>query len=391
VRVLFVNVGSVIGGAEHSLLLLLKALRGSGIDLHVALLDDGVFRSRLDTEGFATTLVPLPDRIKQVGRYDADAVVGSRAALLALGTPVVWKLSALARDVAADVIHTNGMKAHLVGGLAGRISGIPVVWHVRDFPPPGWAGRVFRLQARMLPAVVLTNSEAVRSDVDGHRPGSTAATVVFNPVDLDRFHPRTQGTLRDELKLSAQIQIVGMIAHLTPWKGHGLFLDAAKRISDVRPAVRFVVVGGDTYATAGHDGYRDALIAQATRLGIADKVVFVGEREDVAGVLADLDIVVHCPVQPEPFGRVVAEAMAVGRPVVASRCGGIAEFVDDGVDGLLVEPGDPGAIVDAVGRLLNDPKLRCDLARSARASAERLFRIETHVAAVMRAYQFVCN
>ncbi len=101
------------------------------------------------------------------------------------------RLAQLARRLEADVIHTNGLKAHLLGGLAGRIARRPVVWHLRDFPPAGAGGRLLRAAARALPALVLANSEAVAATMSGAR-----VSRVYNPVDLERFHPGVSGARR---------------------------------------------------------------------------------------------------------------------------------------------------------------------------------------------------
>jgi glycosyltransferase involved in cell wall biosynthesis len=386
-RVLFVNAGTVVGGAEHSLLLLLGALQQAGVSTHVALLEDGSFRERLLTLGTPHTVVHLPDRVRRAGRYDVGSSASQRAMLIAMGLPAAWRLARLARKHRVHVIHTNGMKSHLLGGLAGRISGVPVVWHVRDFPPPGWAGRVFRAQARVLPSTVFTNSEAVRSAFVRRGGIGVPIVVLHNPVDLDGFHPRTRGGIRHELGLGENTPLVGMVAHLTPWKGHDVFLNAARRIATAVPAARFVVVGGDRYETNGHAGYLQSLISQTAALGLDTRVTFAGDRDDVAAVLADLDVLVHCPTAPEPFGRVVAEAMAAGRPVVASRCGGIPELVDDGTSGFLVEPGDAEAVASATVQLLNDRELGRRLGQAGRRRAESRFRLDAHAAAVMQSYR----
>jgi glycosyltransferase involved in cell wall biosynthesis len=386
-RVLFVNAGTVVGGAEHSLLLLLAALRKADVHTHVALLEDGPFRERLSALGISQTVVSLPDLVRRAGRYDVRGSAVQRAALVAMGIPAAWRLARLARQYRADVIHTNGMKSHLLGGLAGRIAGVPVVWHVRDFPPPGWAGRVFRAQARLLPSTVLTNSEAVRSAFAPRGRAGVPVVVLHNPVDLDDFHPRTRGSIRRELGLGEDTPLVGMIAHLTPWKGHEVFLNAARRIAAAVPAARFVVVGGARYETNGHAGYLQSLVTHAAALGLDKRLTLTGDRDDVAAVLADLDVLVHCPTSPEPFGRVVAEAMAAGRPVVASRCGGIPELIEDGVNGLLVAPGDDAAVAAATVQLLNDRELRCRLGQAGRHRAESQFRLDAHAAAVLQSYQ----
>src|SRR4029077_5123381 len=137
------------------------------------------------------------------------------------------------------------------------------------------------------------------------------------------------------------------------------------------------------------DSYLDRLRHLAHELDIAGCVTFLGNCSDIPSVLSALDVLVHCPTAPEPFGRVLAEAMAAGRPVVAARCGGIPEVVIDGVTGFLVPPVDVGAFTVAVVRLLEDPELCRRLGDAGRRRAEARFGIGAHAASVLEVYRAV--
>lgn len=382
------NPGRALGGAEHSLLLLLQGLRACGVEAEVALFGDGLFRDRLSALGVPTVGVDLPQWARAAGRYRLPGGPVGGAALMAGSLPAALRLAAAARRAGADLIHTNGMKAHLLGGLAGRLVRLPVIWHLRDFPPGGWAGRTFHEAARRLPEVILAPSEAVAASV--RLPGRTRPRVVPDPVDLDRFHPGIpRDRIRRELGIGGEEPLIGMIGHLTPWKGHEVFLEIARAVADRIPRSRFVVVGGSIYETHGHAGYPEILRQRATALGLSDRVTFLGARDDIPELLAGVDVLVHSPTAPEPFGRVLAEAMAVGRPVVAARCGGIPEVVEDGVTGFLVPSADVGAFTAAVVRLLDDPVLCRRLGGAGRRRAEARFGIEAHAASVLEAYRAV--
>jgi glycosyltransferase involved in cell wall biosynthesis len=387
-RVLFVNPGRALGGAEHSLLLLLRGLQASGVEAEVALFGDGPFRDRLSALGVRTVDVALPQWARTAGRYRLPGGPVGGAALVAGSLPAALRLAAVARRTGADVIHTNGTKAHLLGGLAGWLVRLPVIWHLRDFPPEGWAGRTFHEAARRLPEMILAPSEAVAASV--RLPGRRCPRVVPDPVDLDRFHPGIpRDRIRQELGIAGDEPLIGMIGHLTPWKGHEVFLEISRAVADRVPHSRFVVVGGSIYETHGHAGYPETLRQRAAALGLSDRVTFLGIRDDIPELLAGLDVLVHAPTAPEPFGRVLAEAMAVGRPVVAARCGGIPEVVEDGVTGFLVPSADVGAFTAAVVRLLEDPVLCRRLGGAGRRHAGARFGIEAHAASVLEAYRAV--
>ncbi len=387
-RVLFVNPGRAMGGAEQSLSLLLQGLRSRGVESLVALFDDGPFHQHLTEQVFRTLCLKPLRGLRGATRYrDTSGLVRSLP-MIAAGFPTLLRLVSLVRHHRVDIIHTNGLKAHMLAGCAGRLAGIPVVWHLRDFPPAAAAGRILRTSSRYLPALVLTNSDAVAQAVQTERDAIPRVTRLYNPVDLERFRPGLAKTgLRRELGIGARVPLVGCVAHLTPWKGHEQFLAIARDVQAVCPETHFVVAGGAIYETDGHHGYAAQLRQRAQAMGIADRVTFLGARDDVPEILSALNVLVHCPVAPEPFGRVLAEAMAVGCPVVASRCGGIPEVVEDGVTGNLVSPGDLKGFVTSVAAYLNSPSYREIVGKAGRRRAEALFGVEAHTAAVLRAYQ----
>jgi glycosyltransferase involved in cell wall biosynthesis len=168
---------------------------------------------------------------------------------------------------------------------------------------------------------------------------------------------------------------VGLVATFAHWKGHGVFIEAAARALGSLPAesVRFYVVGGPVYATRGSQVSQESLKARAERLGIAGEVVFAGFQGEIAGVYRALDIVVHASTQPEPFGRTIVEAMACGRPVIASRAGGAAEIFDHGRDAIGVPPGDAEALAAAIISLAARPEERRRLGEEARRTAVARF------------------
>jgi len=389
-RVLFVNPGLAMGGAEQSLLLLLQGLQAHGVEATVALFGDGPFRDRLSALAVDTVYVRSSRWLRSASRYRLSGALLRVAALVMAGLPTTVSLAALAHQTRADIIHSNGLKAHLLAGLAGRMIGTPVIWHLRDFPPQGYAGQVLRLAAQYLPALVLANSDAVAATIRPQNSSRPHVRRLHNSVDLHRFQPGLpRGQIRQELGLGENVPLVGYVAHLTPWKGHGLFLTIARAVTDAVPEAHFVIAGGAIYETDGHSGYLETLRQRTIELGLSDRVAFLGARDDIPEILASLDVLVHCPTAPEPFGRVLAEAMAVGCPVVAACCGGISEVVEDGVTGFLIPPGDVTGFVSAVLSFLENPSLRHKFGTSGRHRAEALFGVETHSLSVLEAYQTV--
>ncbi len=235
---------------------------------------------------------------------------------------------------------------------------------------------------------MLANSDAVAGAIGNPKRAKPKVVRIYNPVDLDRFHPDRSGArIRATLGIAQDAPLVGMVAHLTPWKGHTDFISIAMTVTSALPTARFLIAGGAIYETSGHTGYAEGLIRRTVDLGLGGRVLFLGAREDVPDILSALDVLVHCPTAPEPFGRGVAEAMAVGKPVVAARNGGIPEIVEHDVTGLLCTPGDVRGFSTAVLRLLRDPELRTRLGIAARLRAEALFPAGAHAERVLEAYR----
>ena len=348
-RVVFVDHVARLSGGEIALLRLLPAL-ANHVDVHVVLGEDGPLVARLGEAGIATEILPLASHVRDLrkesvrpGRVDVGAV--------AQLTPYVLRLRRRLRDLGADLVHTNSLKAALYGGLAGRLARVPVVWHVRDrIAPdylPGAAVRFVRVASRILPSAVIANSEATLETLPRLRRGQVVGSAV--PDSVEAAPIRTPRDLGDVT--------VGIVGRIASWKGQHVFLHAfAEAFRGT--AVRGRIVGN---ALFGEDAYVESLRRQVDSLGISEQIEFRGFREDVWAELRELDVLVHCSVVPEPFGQVVLEGMAAGLPVVAAAAGGPTEIVTNGVDGILTSPGDAGGLARVLRRLHDDPDLRARL------------------------------
>jgi glycosyltransferase involved in cell wall biosynthesis len=165
---------------------------------------------------------------------------------------------------------------------------------------------------------------------------------------------------------------VGLVATFARWKGHGTFLAALAKIpASLR--VRGYIIGGPVYTTSGSQVTLEELRQEAASLGLADRVGFTGIVSDSSSAMRALDVVVHASTDPEPFGLVIVEAMACGRPVVTSAAGGARELTQPGVNALVHEPGDVDGLARAIETLAAQPALRAQLGKAGRATAERSF------------------
>lgn len=376
-RIAFLPASAVMGGAERVLLEMVEALRQAepAWRLCVVCPEEGPLAAALRACGAEVRVVALPAALASLGESGASRL----AARLPRALPaLLGYLRALHRtlaELAPDVVHTNGLKMHLLGALA-RPAGSRLVWHLHDFLAGRPAmRRLLRLTQRRC-SVAVAVSQAVAADAAAAlRPG-LPVRVVRNRVDLARFTPEgpaaplaslaglppeERGTVR-----------VGLVATLGLWKGHEVFLRSLALLPhDV--AVRGYVVGGSLYRPLGSEVSLESLRARAAQLGVGDRVGFTGFVAEPAEAMRALDVVVHGSTQPEPFGLVIAEAMACGRAVVASHAGGAAELLHPGEDGLACPPGDAAALARCIAQLARDPGLRARLGAAARARAVREF------------------
>jgi glycosyltransferase involved in cell wall biosynthesis len=381
-RVAFLSVSDQMGGSEAVLLQILEQLRRSrpSWSLHLLLPGTGPLADRAAALGVPVVPLPMPPSLSRIGDW---GLTGRRSLAVAV------KLLRAAADLPAyerrlrealsaigpDVLHTNGFKAHIVGARARR-PGRGLVWHMHEYVGRRPMTRTLVRRYARRASVIIANSESVAVDVREIAGAGVPVRVIHNAVDLRRFscagpvidldarcglEPAPAGTVR-----------VGLVATFSRWKGHETFLRAIAALPPALP-VRGYVVGGALYATDGSQHSAGELRRLASDLGLTGRVGFSGFVDGVDGVMRALDVVVHASTAPEPFGLVIAEAMACGRAVITSGTGGAGELVRDGVDAITHRSGDPADLASGIERLATDAPLRTRLGRAARETAERRF------------------
>jgi glycosyltransferase involved in cell wall biosynthesis len=283
------------------------------------------------------------------------------------------------REIDPDVFHSNGIKTHLLSRfLIGAAPRATLAWHIHDFlRQRPMVGKLLRRFAGRV-SVALAISQAVADDARAALPG-VRVEPLLNAIDIDHFSPGAADT-RELDRLAGfdpreSVIRVGLVATYARWKGHDVFLDAAAKVlaTSSRPEVRFYIVGGPIYQTAGSQFTHAELIERARSLKIADHVGFVDFLSDPVEAYRALDVVVHASTRPEPFGLAIVEAMACGRAVVVSRGGGATELFDEGINAIGMTSGDAKLLADAILRLAGDAKLRKSLGEVARTATLQRF------------------
>ena len=379
-KILLVEFGSAISGAERSLLELVQGLRAE----HEVTLacPTGPLADRaaeLDVRVRALPASQLTFRIHP--RHTLEGLVAmARAAR---------RLRAIVRTLRPDVVHANSIRAGLLAIPAAR--GLsPLVVHCRDALPPGPAGAVVRRTVLIGADAIVAISRHVATSFAGSGWAARRVTVVDNAVDLDRFDPAllAASACRSALALEDGL-VLSVIAQITPWKGQDLAIRVVAELRRRRVQAVLLVVGEAKFvgASTRHDNraFEQELHALVATLALDGQVRFLGERADPERILAATDVLL-VPSSEEPFGRTIIEAMAMGVPVAATGVGGPAEILRDGIGGRIVHERDPAAWADAV------EDLACwapDRRAAARAAAATRFSRERHTAAMVAVYRAV--
>ncbi len=340
--VLYVESGSGHGGAPACLASLLKCLDRRTYRPLVAYYHEGVGIKRIQKMGVATRRVS-PRR-------------------------AWWELVRLMQRERVDVVHFNNeLYSHVPGILAARWMRRPCVVHLRGIRP---------LTRRERWAIPLVRQFIVISKIARHHylaDGLPAprTTLVYDGVDLSEFDGQlNREAARRAVGAGPNDLVIGMVSRLVPKKGQQDLLEALARLSRELPQVRGVLVGGDT---GRGQRYLKTLQRHARALGLDERVVFTGWRGDIPQLTAGFDIAAQASHYTEGFGTSVMEAMALGKPVVATAVGGIPELVEAERTGLLVPPGQPVALAHALRRLVLNPDERLRMGRAGRARVEQLF------------------
>lgn len=375
VRCVFINHYTGYGGAELMLLTLLERIDRSRVTPILLTPGEGLLTEGARELGVETAIVPVSPALLDVARAGAGSRFGAMSAVAGLPVAAVRLARAISR-VKADVVVTNSAKAHVYGSLAGRLARRPVVWRIHDtMDSPDFGGSTRRLLlaiGRRVPALVLPVSDSTGLPlIDGGIPRARVTTL-YNGIDLTALR---SGAVRGPAAANG-LALVGSIGRLTPLKGHGVVIDAAARLLERGVEARFIIAGAQAREAPNH---LDHLRRQAERLGIADRVELISPFDDLAALLSGLDVVVHASVLPDSLPTTVIEAMALGKPVVATALGGVPELIRDTETGFLVPPNDAGRMADAVAEVLAAPERRAAVGEAAFVEATARFDVGVFV------------
>ena len=351
-RIVFVSLfDDFVGGGEHSLLELMAHLSPPWRPLLVVPAG-GPLAEAAKAHGIEVVRLPMP-----------------KLGLASL--PALWRWLAWLRTERPDLLHANNSRAAVYAGIAGRLLGIPMLFHCRIIERDR---RLDWLIARLARRIV-ANSHATARRFAPHFAGKVE--TIYNGITMP---PKAAAVARPPG--IGNERIVLCVARVSRWKRHDLVLEAFARLTETVPGLHLVMLGG---ADPSDPAWMVALKRRSVAMACGERIHWLGQRDDVSGWYRIADALVLASRQ-EPFGRVVVEAMASGVPIVAANAGGPAEIIAHGVSGVLVDTDTPAAWADALRSVLTHDSFREGLIDQGRRRAAD-FSLDRHVQAVMRVYR----
>lgn len=373
VDVIFTSQFANLYGASQSLGLLIEGLDDRGWDVGLVVDRDGPLLKKIESRGVPTEVV----------ERDASSD-GGFVSRLTDNTSYVTRLLSVIRKFDPDVVYVNNTQPAAI--LAGRISGRPTIYHAREPGTVGdtvW-GRIRGKICRSLPDRIIAVSESVKETLGEEGAPPPKIEVVWNGTAL----PVLGGQERTK-KHSAQASypladdsaiVLGSAGRIAPDKGIDVLLRGfaeAQRASEINLCL---LVAGD----AEDQAYLDGICSLTEDLGVEERVAFIGFEEDIDRFYSALDVYLTTPTYEEPFGRTVIEAMAHGKPVVASCVGGIPELIDDGLTGYLVSPQDVDELAQAILSFTGELGQARKMGKRARMEAEERFSVDRYVSEIVQ-------
>jgi glycosyltransferase involved in cell wall biosynthesis len=364
VKIAHLVISGEVAGGQLVALQLARAARRAGHEVFFVAPEGGTFVERARRDGFSVEIVALRRsfHLRQA-----------------------WKLRKILRREGADILHTHTLVgAGAPARVTARSAGVRVITHAhtteryRRQPIARTLMLVLdNATVRLSKHVIAVSAETAAGLIRQGYPESLVTTVP-NGVEIPVSNPRPP--LPRDLRLEGDPAVL-CVGRLCELKGQRDLLDAIARLRESHPRLRAVFAGTDPEGGA----YEAFLRRRADQLGLSERVIFAGHRDDVPALLAATNMLV-LPSHHEGMPMIILEAMANGRPVVATCVGGIPELIEDRVSGLLVPPGDVESLANAIARVLEDTQFAVDIAANARARATESFSAEPAAERVLALY-----
>ena len=362
-KILFLDQSGKPGGAELCLIDIAKPYREN---CQVGLFADGSFKDLLEKNH-----IPVEVLTNKAIQVKKESSLSQGLASITQLAPLITKVVKIAQSY--DLIYANTQKALVVGAIASFLSRRPLVFHLHDILSPehfSQTNRSISVTLANRASLVIVNSQASKKAFIEAGGKADKVKIVYNGFDPQKYiNKETEiQQVRKELELEDKF-IVGHFSRLAPWKGQHILIEA---LAKCPPEVAVILVGD---ALFGEQDYVKQLHQQIDALQLQNRVKFLGFRNDIPLLMSACNLVAHTSTSPEPFGRVIVEAMLSGTPVVAAAAGGAVELVDSGTNGFLATPGNPQELTKIIETCLQNKQKTDNIAQTARNIASQRFHV----------------
>lgn len=362
-KILFLDQSGKPGGAELCLIDIAKPYRD---DCLVGLFADGSFKDLL-----AKNHIPVQVLTNKAIQVKKESSLSQGLASITQLAPLITKVVKIAQNY--DLIYANTQKALVVGAIASFFSRRPLVFHLHDILSPehfSQTNRSISVTLANRASLVIVNSQASKQAFIEAGGKADKVKIVYNGFEPEKYiNDQTKiQQVRKELALEDKF-LVGHFSRLAPWKGQHILIEA---LAKCPPEVAVILVGD---ALFGEQDYVKQLHQQIDKLQLQNRVKFLGFRNDIPLLMSACNLVAHTSTSPEPFGRVIVEAMLSGTPVVAAAAGGAVELVESGTTGFLATPGNPQELTEIIKTCLSNKQKTDTIAQTARNIASQRFHV----------------
>ncbi len=377
-RILYTNMPTG-GGSTIALYELVKGIDILKYEPIILFFQKNKYLENFNQLGIKTLSLDISEAERQSRQKSS---LGKIYQLLFVDIPLGIQLSKILKKEKIDLVHLNtGFDRPVM--IAASISQLPKIFHFRNFNK-----RIPFITKRLttpFDAALYTTNAIANCYISIGSP-LIKSDIVYEPIDIKKFSKNYNTTsIKKEFSVKKNDYLISNIGRITPWKGQHYFLQAIEDIVKQYSNIKVLLVG-EAGSTKKDKEYLKLLQNMAKKPSLNNHVFLTGNRNDIAEIMSASDIVVHSASEPEPFGLVLAEAMATGTALIATKAGGPLEIIKDGITGLLIPMKSASSIRDAIQKLLESDELRKTISTNAYKDVAERFSIAQHVKKVQTMY-----
>ncbi len=390
-NILFIHPSNELYGADRSLLRLVSSLDKKKYNPVIVLPNDvnydGLLSNELEKLNIKYYIIKLA-----VLRRKYFTFPGLVLFLYRLFTSIIF-LCMIIKKESISVIHSNSTA--VISGAFVKLffKNIPHIWHVREIiTTPKWLNKLIANTLYKFSSTIIAVSEATKNNlVAAQKKIEEKIIVIHNGIDFSFFETVNNleiNSIKKNWNINNEILVVGMIGRINLWKGQSFLVDAMLPILKKRKNVKLVLLGG---IVPGKDQIRDNLLEKISRNLLNDQIIIEDFKKDIRSYLQIFDIFILPSIKPDPFPTVILEAMALGKPVIATNHGGAVEQVENGRSGFLISPLNVDELTQKIDLLIISENLRTKMGNVGKAKVVESFTIHNYVSRVEKLYESLLN